>query len=123
MASLSVRIRGDGVAARCCGHLLAQAGFRVAFEPTHRARVPLIMLSEAAQRLLRDIFQRNELFQDLPVIRKRVVSWGSAAPVELEHSAVVISEEDLLVRLTSGARDFVAENFVHASTAVCSVTN
>lgn len=99
MLNTSARIRGDGVAARCCAHLLAQAGYHVAFEPSGRARVPLLMLSEAAQRLIRDIFQRDELFRDLPVIRKRVVAWGTADAVELEHSAVVISEEDLLERL------------------------
>jgi hypothetical protein len=55
------------------------------------------MLSEAAQELIRDIFQNNDLFRDLPRIRKRVVAWGpEAAPVELDHSAVVVSEEDLL---------------------------
>ncbi len=94
----SVLIRGDGVAARCCGHLLNQAGYRVSFEPARRARVPLIMLSEAAQSLMRDIFQRDDLFLDLPVIRKRIVAWGSE-PVELDHSAVIVSEEVLLDRL------------------------
>ncbi len=93
-----VVIRGDGVAARCCGHLLTQAGYRVSFEPTGRARVPLIMLSEAAQSLIRDVFQRDDLFLDLPVIRKRIVAWGGE-PRELDHSAVVVSEEVLLDRL------------------------
>src|ERR1700722_2977620 len=94
----SVLIRGDGIAARCCGHLLSQAGYRVSFEKMGRPRVPLIMLSAAAQNLIRDIFQRDDLFRDLPVIRKRIVAWGSDA-VELEHSAVVVSEEILLDRL------------------------
>src|SRR5277367_5992012 len=96
----NVLIRGDGVAARCCGHLLNQAGYRVAFEPTGRSRVPLIMLSESAQNLIRDIFQRNDLFRDLPVIRKRIVAWGGNA-VEMDHSAVVVSEEALLDSLGS----------------------
>ena len=102
----SVLIRGDGVAARCCGHLLNQAGYRVSFERTSRARVPLIMLSEGAQSLMRDVFQREDLFHDLPVIRKRIVAWGSE-PVELDHSAVIISEEVLLDRLgmVSGGAD------------------
>jgi hypothetical protein len=90
-----VLIRGDGVAARCCGHLLTQAGYRVSFEPAGRPRVPLIMLSDAAQNLIRDIFQRDDLFREMPVIRKRIVAWGSD-PVELDHSAVVVSEEQLL---------------------------
>ncbi|MGA3189926.1 MAG: hypothetical protein ABSF22_22705 [Bryobacteraceae bacterium] len=93
--TMNVRIRGDGVAARCCAHLLSQAGFGVSFEPGSRPRVPAIMLGEAAQRLMRDIFQRDDLFRDLPRITKRIVKWG-AEPVELEHSAVVVSEEYLL---------------------------
>lgn len=93
-----LKIRGDGVAARCCGHLLTQAGYRVSMEKRDRARVPVIMLSVAAQRLIRDIFQRDDLFLDLPVIRKRIVAWGGDA-VELDHSAVVVSEEALLDRL------------------------
>lgn len=95
----SVLIRGDGVAARCCGHLLGQAGYRISFEKTARARLPLIMLSAAAQNLIRDVFQRDDLFRGLPEIRKRVVAWGPADPVELAHSAVVISEESLLERI------------------------
>ena len=93
-----VLIRGDGVAARCCGQLLTHSGYRVSVERTDRRRVPLIMLSDAAQNLMRDIFQRDDLFRDLPVIRKRIVAWGRD-PVELEHSAVVVSEETLLDRL------------------------
>jgi len=58
------------------------------------------MLGEMAQRLLRDIFERNELFHDLPHIRKRIVAWGQqAAPVTLDHSATILSEEELLNRL------------------------
>src|SRR5580700_5995605 len=92
-----VLIRGDGVAARCCAHLLSRSGVPVFFQPTDRARLPTIMLSEPAQALIREIFGREHLFRDLPPIRKRIVAWGrSASPVELEHSAVVVSEELLL---------------------------
>ncbi len=94
----SVRIRGDGVAARACGHLLLNAGYRLSFESGDRPRVPLIMLSQTAQRLIADIFESADLFDNLPVIRKRIVAWGSG-PVELDHSAVVVSEETLLARL------------------------
>jgi len=91
--SLKVRIRGDGVAARCCAHLLD----RVSCERWSRPRIPVIMLSEAAQGLIRDIFQKEHLFRDRPRIRKRVVAWGpDAEAVELDHSAVIVSEEDLL---------------------------
>jgi len=92
-----VLIRGDGVAARCCAHLLSRSGAPVSFQPTDRPRLPAIMLSEPAQALIREIFGREHLFRDLPRIRKRIVAWGrSANPVELEHSAVVVSEELLL---------------------------
>lgn len=87
------RIQGDGVAARCCAHLLGSP-----IERGSRARVPVILLSDAAQNLMRDIFQRDDLFGGLPRITRRVVKWG-AAPTELPHSAVVISEEHLLDRL------------------------
>ncbi len=100
---MHVLIRGDGVAARCCGHLLARAGYGVSFEPSGRARVPFIMLSPSAQSLIRDIFQRDNLFRDLPVIRRRIVAWGSD-PRELDHSAVVVPEEILLARLGMSSR-------------------
>jgi hypothetical protein len=58
------------------------------------------MLGEAAQALIREIFGREQLFRDLPVIRRRIVQWGrNASPVELDHSAVVVSEEFLLENL------------------------
>jgi hypothetical protein len=92
-----VCIRGDGVAARCCCHLLSQAGVPVSFQPADRPRLPAIMLSEPAQALIREIFGREHLFRDLPQIRRRIVAWGrNAVPVEMEHSAVVVSETQLL---------------------------
>jgi hypothetical protein len=92
-----VLIRGDGVAARCCAHLLSRSGVPVSFQPTHRSRLPAIMLSEPAQALIREVFGRDNLFRDLPRIRKRIVAWGPGAKsVEMEHSAVVVSEELLL---------------------------
>ena len=92
-----VRIRGDGIAARCCLHLLSARGVPVSFEPADRVRLPAIMLSEPAQMLIRETFGREHLFRDLPRIRKRIVAWGrNARPVELEHSAVVVSEKLLL---------------------------
>jgi hypothetical protein len=92
-----VVIRGDGVAARCCAHLLARSGVPVFFQPTDRPRLPAIMLSEPAQALIREIFGQENLFRDLPRISKRIVAWGrGASAVELEHSAVVVSEKLLL---------------------------
>jgi hypothetical protein len=56
------------------------------------------MLGDAAQRLVGDIFQKEDLFRDAPRVRKRIVKWGADA-IAVEHSAVVVSEEYLLDRL------------------------
>jgi hypothetical protein len=92
-----VIIRGDGVAAYCCAHLLTKAGFQVDLEPVDRPRLPVILLSEQALALIRHIFDQPGLFADRPRIRKRVVAWGAVAKaIEVEHSAVVVSEAALL---------------------------
>jgi len=97
---MTILVRGDGIAAYCCAHLLAQAGVRVALDRPSRPRVPAIMLSEAAVSLLADVFGHKDLFRDLPRVRSRSVLWGEqAAPVKLPHSAVVVSEQMLLASL------------------------
>jgi len=97
----SVLIRGDGVAARCCAHLLIQAGVEVVLEPVDRPRLPVIMLNHRALALIRDIFGDPNLFRDAPRIHKRIVAWGrDAKPLALDHSAIVVSEEILLENLS-----------------------
>ncbi len=92
-----VLIRGDGVAARCCAHLLSRSGVPVSLQPTGRPRLPAIMLGSQAQALIQEVFGRERMFRDLPQVRRRIVAWGrGASPVELDHSAVVVSEELLL---------------------------
>ena len=99
-----VLVRGDGIAARCCEHLLRQAGWEVQTEQLNRPRLPAIMLGGAAVAMMRDVFGRGELFGNSHLIRKRVVAWGPAAqPVTLEHSAVVVSERQLLDAVGSGS--------------------
>ena len=99
----SVLIRGEGVAASCCAHLLSRGGLPSIVETGDRPRVPAIMLGEATQRLLADVFDRRDLFDGLPRINKRIVAWGqNSAPIALPHSAVVISEEGLLDRIQWG---------------------
>jgi hypothetical protein len=62
--------------------------------------LPAILLSDSAQQLMCDIFGNANLFDDLPAVSTRVVSWGvDAQPVALPHSAVVVSEHELLRRL------------------------
>jgi hypothetical protein len=107
-----VLIRGDGVAAYCCAHLLQQAGIPAVLDRPTRPRLPAIMLSEAAISLLADVFGRSDLFHDLPRIRTRTVLWGSkGAPLALPHSAVVVSEQVLLdsLRPEIAASDFSGE--------------
>jgi len=92
-----VTIRGDGVAAYCCAYLLHQAGFQVDLQPVDRPRLPVILLGDHALALIRDIFRQPGLFADAARVRKRVVAWGpNAKALEVEHSAVVVSEEALL---------------------------
>ncbi len=98
-----VRIRGGGVAALTCGHLLRRAGFSLSFEAAARPRLPAILLSEPAQHLIAGVFDRRDLFEGFPPIHTRIVSWD-AAPVSLPHSAVVVSEESLLARLAASDR-------------------
>jgi hypothetical protein len=77
--------------------LLSKAGFHVVTERVGRPRLPVIMLGDHALALIRDVFDRSDLFADLPRIEKRVVAWGpNSRPLELNHSAVVVSEELLL---------------------------
>jgi hypothetical protein len=58
------------------------------------------MLSDHALALIRDIFDRPDLFRGAHHIRKRMVAWGpNSTPLALEHSAVVVSEELLLGEL------------------------
>jgi hypothetical protein len=97
---MKVAIRGEGVAASCCSHLLQQAGFATISLRAERPGVPAIMLSDAAVELARDIFRRPHLFARAPRITRRVVRWGAnAETLELEHGAVVVSEPELLAEL------------------------
>jgi len=69
-------------------------------EKLRRPKLPAVMLGETTQKLLRDVFDRGDLFDGLPQIHRRVVAWGrDSAPVTLPHSAVVVSEQTLLDRI------------------------
>jgi len=91
----TVAIRGQGIAAACCAHLLSRAGFATVRTARDRKPVPAILLSDTALALLRNVFERSDLFADRPRIDHRVVAWGTAEPVRLPHGAVVLSEGDL----------------------------
>jgi hypothetical protein len=94
----SILIRGGGVAALTCAHLLHRWGFAVSLETKERPRLPAILLSRAAQELIEGVFELPGLFDGLPPLNTRIVSWRSA-PAELPHAGVVISEAELLARL------------------------
>ena len=97
---MHIVVRGDSVAAWCCAYLLKKAGFKPWLKRTGRARVPAIMLSDAAVTLIRDVFDRADLFVNAPRISRRVVQWGkNTEPLTLAHSAVVVSERELLHEL------------------------
>jgi 2-polyprenyl-6-methoxyphenol hydroxylase-like FAD-dependent oxidoreductase len=52
--------------------------------------------------MMRDVFGQHDLFSNFHPIRKRVVAWGPGTePVSLDHSAVVVSERQLLESVSS----------------------
>jgi hypothetical protein len=100
MTDPTVAIRGSGVAASCCAHLLRDAGFSLSLTEGPRPRIPALLIGEPTQALLRDLYRRPDLFDGLFQIDRRVVAWGpNSEPVELPHRAAVISEAALLDRL------------------------
>lgn len=118
MASrFSVRIRGDGVAALTCSHLVNRAGLSASIEPTARPRVPALMLSAQSMYLLGDIFGRADLFSDLHRINSRRVAWGPAGEtISIPHAAVVAAEDTLLARLPAPETRSISGTFtIHAA--------
>ena len=88
------------MAATCAAYLLSHAGFTIHWQPAGRARLPAIMLSESALGLIRDVFASPDLFRRAHGIRRREVAWRPSEPSAVfEHSAVVVSEEELLAEL------------------------
>jgi hypothetical protein len=105
-------ILGGGVAANCCAHLLGRAGVGVVSDQTSinqndRPKIPALLIGTATQALIEDVFERKDVFHGAQRISRRIVAWGSRGseaagnpePVEVPHSAVVISEQDLVARL------------------------
>lgn len=90
-----IALRGQGVAVATAAHLLNRAGVCISHEPGTRHPVPVIMLSDPALSLLRDVSGRTDLFADKPRIERRVVRWGAGEAVAMPHGAAVVSENDL----------------------------
>ena len=97
-----VVIRGGGAAAYGSAYLLRKGGIPVNIQRSGRARLPVLMLSDAARSLMQDVFEEPQLFHGSHRIRKRIVAWGKdAEPRVLEHLATVVSEEELLQSLAN----------------------
>jgi hypothetical protein len=114
----SVLIRGDGIAAACCAHLLRKAGIAVRIAAQDRPKVPALLVSEPALALMRDVFERPGLLADQPRVRRRVVAWGEGPPASLPHGGIAVAETDLLdaLRTTDDLDDAGPADFViHAA--------
>ncbi len=90
-----VLLRGQGTAVATAAHLLNRAGVALDHQPGTRRPVPVIMLSNPALALLRDVFAKPDLFAEKTRIARRVVRWGAGEAVAMPHGAVVVSEDDL----------------------------
>ena len=97
---IEVHIEGDGVAAACCAQLFSENGQPFTSSRVVRPKLGAVLLSRQTVALLAEIFPSADLLSVGHPIQKRVVAWGAAAePITLPHSALVISEADLLTRL------------------------
>jgi hypothetical protein len=97
---IEVHIEGEGVAAACCAQLFAVSGQPFTSARAVRPKLGAVLLSRQTVALLDEIFPSIDLLSVGHPIQKRVVAWGPAAePITLPHSALVISEADLLTRL------------------------
>jgi hypothetical protein len=86
--------------------LLNAAGHPVTMEKTNRSKVPALLIGNPTQALIEDVFERDDIFRGARRISKRIVAWGAnAEPVEIPHSAVVISESELTDRLQPAPPD------------------
>lgn len=99
-----ITIHGDGIAACCCAQLLGQHRYEVSWAEAARRTGPTLLINRSTQALLTDVFPHSQdLFSDLPVIRKRIVLWGNEPEAKVfPHAGVVISENVLIERLRVG---------------------
>jgi hypothetical protein len=98
----AVVIQGSGVAASCCGLLLARARLPVALNGTARPGLPAILLSRSAAAMMCDVFQSDGFLRGGHSIRRRVVCWRRQdSPRVFDHTALVISEAQIVSFLTA----------------------
>jgi hypothetical protein len=101
---IEVHIEGDGVAAAGCAQLFSESGQAFTSSRVVRPKLGAVLLSRQTVVLLAEIFPSVDLFSVGHPLQKRVVAWGAAEPITLPHSALVISEADLLSRLWAQVR-------------------
>lgn len=100
-AAATVLIRGDGVSVATAVRLLHGEGIElVGAGESVSSPVPLVMLSEAALALLRDLFGRPDLFDGRVPITRRIVAWGGSELAIMPHRAVVVSGAELAAELS-----------------------
>jgi hypothetical protein len=104
-------VHGNGITAACCIQAFAANSLAVAVseaQEPHRGSV--VLLSESTQTLLQGLFHSSDLFHHVPAIRQRIVAWGDNTPrVSLPHSACMIAESDLLIRLRKASPQIPCE--------------
>lgn len=88
---MTVTLSGRGVAASCCAHLLRARGIATTMSDGHRPAGPVVMLSDAALALVREVFEAPGLFAGAPRVTRRIVAWGGADPVAMPHDATIVT--------------------------------
>lgn len=113
----TVRLRGSGIATATAAHLLRGDGFDVVGGGEPVSSAPVVMLSDAALALLRDVFGRTGLFAGRPRIKRRVVAWGGGEAVDVPHDALVVSGADIAAALAAAPYHATATPFftLHAA--------
>jgi hypothetical protein len=94
-----VLVRGDGVACASAVHLLRRDGFATTGGDAVARAAPVLLLSEAALALLRDVFGQADLLAGHTPVTQRVVAWGGAEPVAMPHSGIVVTGAELAAQL------------------------
>ena len=104
-----IAIHGQGIAACCCAILLREERASIVPAGTSRPRLPVVLISDGTQALLREIFKNEKLFEGLPTIRKRVVAWNGAKAESFPHAAVIVGEQAIGERLQASVPGFTSD--------------
>ncbi|MCX6613020.1 MAG: hypothetical protein NTW74_19490 [Acidobacteria bacterium] len=97
-----VLLRGDGLAVAACNSLLSRAGWQVFHDLVERPKLPVVLLNQASQKLVRDVFENATALEGLYRIDKRIVRWGNGTQtLTIPHQALAVGEQTLLDRVGS----------------------